>query len=168
MSQLFDVPEELLEFGGNEWYPRGNYEFSIRSVYLNPLGSDDDGDPYDGYVTTEGEELSLRLTDFSPLGNEPEPPSPEVGQFLRICLEDGDQNYLVVDPADKDYKNLAKGKRRLVALARALGEVPSTEFVDALKSGGYNNKRVGATFQEWKMGDKKGGFPKKFFAASTF
>lgn len=165
---LFDVPEEMLEFGGTEWYPKGDYEFSIREVYVNPLGSDEDGNPYDGYASTEGEEMSLRLTDFVPLNGGPEAPSTEVSQFLRITLEDDGLSYYEVDPSDADHKNLAKGKRRLVALAKALGEVPSTEFVDALKSGGFNNSRVGATFQEWKMGDRKGGFPKKFFAASTF
>ena len=168
MTHTFDVPEEMLEFGGNEWYPNGDYEFNIREVYLNELGSDDDGDPYDGYASTEGKELSLRLTDFTPLDGGTEPPSTEVGQFLRICLEDDGLDYLDVDPTDKDHKNLAKGKRRLVALAKAMGEVPSTDFVDSLADGGYNNSRVGATFQEWKMGDKKGGFPKRFFAASSF
>ena len=83
---LFDVPEDALEFGGNEWYPVGTYEFQIREVYINDLGSDDDGEPYDGYASTEGKELSLRLTDFVPLDGGTEPPSTEVGQFLRICL----------------------------------------------------------------------------------
>lgn len=167
-STLFDVPEEMLEFGGNEWYPVGRFEFAIREVYVNDLGSDEEGEPYDGYASTEGKEVSLRLTDFVPLNGEPEPPSTEVGMFLRICLEDDGIDYLEVDPTDKDHKNLAKGKRRLVALARALGEVPSSDFVDALCDGGYNGKLAGAEFQEWKMGDRKGGFPKKFFAASSF
>lgn len=165
---LFDVPEDALEFGGNEWYPIGTYEFQIREVYMNDLGSDDDGEPYDGYASTEGKELSLRLTDFVPLDGGTEPPSTEVGQFLRICLEDDALDYLSVDLTDKDHRNLAKGKRRLVAIARALGEIPSTEFVEALSEGGFNGKGMGADFKEWKMGDNKGGFPKRFFAASSF
>jgi hypothetical protein len=168
MTQLFDVPEDLLEFGGQDWYPVGDYEFEIDESYVNDLGEDEEGNPFSGYVSSDGAELSLRVKDFVPLNGENPPPSENVGQFVRICLEDNGMTYIEVDPTDSEYKQLAKGKRRLVAIARALGEIPSDEFVDQLREGKFKGARIGATFQEWKMGDRKGSFPKKFFAANSF
>ena len=65
------------------------------------------------------------------------------------------------------FAQLAKGKRRLVAIAQAIGETPSDSFVEGLRTGDFNGQTLTATFQEWKMGDRKGSFPKKFGASTT-
>ncbi len=171
-GRVFEVPEEALEFGGGtDWYPTGEYEFTIAEVYTNTLGETDEGEPFQGFVTSDGEQLSVQINNFVPLNGAEDPPSELVSQFIRICTKDGDQDYVTVDPADKDFKQLAKGKRRLVAIAQAIGETPSDSFVEGLRTGDFNGQTLTATFQEWKMGKgtdaRKGSFPKKFGASAT-
>ena len=172
MTQVFDVPEDMLEFGGTDWYPVGEYQFQIAEVTTFPLGEDKEGNPFDGFMTSEGEQVSLQLNNFQPLGQGDAPPSELVSQFLRICTQDGDQNYITVDPSDQDFKQLAKGKRRLVAIARTLNETPSDEFVEQLTAGAHNSRQLCAEFVRWEMKRKdgttgKGSYPKRFWAATT-
>jgi len=167
-NRVFDVPEELLEFGGGtDWYPTGEYEFTIAEVYTNTLGETEDGEPFRGFVTSDGEQLSVQINNFTPLNGADEPPSELISQFIRICTRDGDQDYVTIDPGDKDFAQLSKGKRRLKAIANSIGETADDNFVDGLRAGDFNGQTLTATFQEWKMGDRKGSFPKKFGASAT-
>ena len=166
---LFNIPEELLEFGGSDWYPIGEYEGEIEEVYSNDLAEDDDGNPYQGFQTSDGEQLSLQFGGFTPLAGAEEAPGNDK-VFVKVCLKDGSMDVHTVDAKDKDYQQLAKGKRRLAALAQALGYEGSdaVEFVDDLRNGAFNGKRFGIKWQKWTQGKgdnkRSGAFPAKFFA----
>jgi len=179
-DRVFSVPEEDLEFGGGtDWYPIGQYGFTIQDVYPNDLGQTEDGEPFQGFMTTDGEQLSVLMSHFIPLNGGEEPPSEAIGTFLRITTRDGDQDYVTVDPRDSEFEQLAKGKRRLAAIAAAIGETPSDNFVDALRTGQLNGKKLNANFQKWTFPEQKdktgivirekreGSFPTKFWATMT-
>lgn len=168
-NRLFDVSDEDLEFGGTDWYPIGEYGCTIRNVYENELGQTEEGEPFNGFATTDGSQLSIQFDNFIPLNAEPTPPTEKVSAFVRICTRDGDQDYVSIDANDKTYSKLATGKKRLVALARALGETPSDQFVADLQSGAYNGTNLTVNWKEWTIGKgddiKKGSFPIKFAAS---
>lgn len=163
MSLLPHVSDDLLDFGGSDWYPLGDWSFKILEIYENDLGMQPDGSPFRGFQTTDGEQISLRIGEFQPLGGQESPPGNNM-QFIKICLRDGAKDITTVDPADREYRELAKGLRKAVAIARVLGEEPSMEFVEALRKGDFNDRRrIGATFVEWRANNSKGSYPKKFF-----
>lgn len=174
-DRLFSMAEEEEEIGGGDrWYPKtGDYEFTIEDVFSNPLGSTEDGEPFRGFATTEGEQLSIQMSNFTALNGAEEPPSPFAGDFLNICTKDGDQDYVTVDHADETFKKLAQGKKRLHGIARALGETPSDKFVNDLRDGSLNGSVLRATFQESSIKDGdgnvtwKGSWTRKFWASST-
>lgn len=157
--------------GGTDWYPVGEYQFTIQDVYTNTLGQTDKGEPFAGFMTIKGEQLSIQMSNFIPLNGGEDPPSQLVSQFLRITTKDGDQDYVTVDPKDQDFEQLAKGKRRLAAIATVLNETPSDGFVNALRDGDLNGTTLSANFRKWKMGKgdeaREGSFPTKFWASAT-
>ena len=174
-DRVFSVPEEEQEIGGGErWYPKtGDYEFTIQDVFSDPLGTTEDGEPFRGFATTEGENLVIQMSNFIALNGAEEPPSVFAGDRLRICTQDGDQDYVTVDSSDEIFKKLAQGKRRLHGIARALGETPSDKFVNALRDGDLNGSKLRATFQESSIKDDdgnvtwKGSWTRKFWASAT-
>ena len=179
-DRVFSVPEEDLEFGGGaDWYPIGDYEFTIQDVYPNPLGQTEDGEPFRGFMTTDGEQLSIQASNFIPLNGAPDPPSQLVSTFIRITIRDGDQDYVTVDPKDADFDQLAKGKRKLAAIAAAIGETPNDSFVNALRDGDLNGTHLAASFRKWTFPEQtdksgtvirekiEGSWPTKFWASAT-
>jgi hypothetical protein len=157
------VSDDQLEFGSDSWYPVGEYEMVIQTVYENPLGQTSDGKPFNGYQTTDGEQISLQVGDFTPLNGSVSAPGNNKA-FIKICLRDGDMDITQVDPSDRTYRQLAQGLRKIHALANALGEDASVEFVKALAEGHFNGTKVGASWQKWSNNGKSGSFVKKFFA----
>jgi hypothetical protein len=160
---LPEVTDSQLEFGGDNWYPVGEYEMVIQEVYENPLGQTSDGRPFNGYQTTDGEQLSLQVGDFVPINGSNGPPGNNK-QFVRICLRDGSKDITSVDPDDTGYRQLAQGLRKIHAIAKALGEEPTMDFVKALGDGQFNGRRVGAKWQKWERNGKKGAFVHKYFS----
>ena len=165
---VFGVPEEMEEVGGGgDWLPKGNYQFTIADIYEQALKGDDNGDPYKGFATTEGEQISIRVNELVALNGEDPAPSETSSTFIKLTLSDGDQTFVTVDPSSETHDKLAKSKRRLVALAHALGETPSEGFVQSLRDGDFNDRKACADFRIWKMGDNEGNWTAKFWESST-
>ena len=165
MGLFSDVTPDMLEFGGGaEWYPKGEYEVTLEQVHIQDLPSGADGQPWNGYVTTEGEQLSVQLGNFSPTKGAEAPPGNNK-MFLKLVLSDGDLMVFDVPPRDDQYVELAKSKRRLASLAEALSvpnDVTPQQFLSDLRSGAYDNSVVGSTWALWRRGDKHGAYPAKF------
>jgi len=174
-DRLFSVAEEEEEIGGGtNWYPKtGDYEFTIQGVYSNPLGQTDEGEPFRGFATTEGEQLGIDMNNFIALNGAEEPPDSSANDILNICTKDGDEDYVTVDASDAIFSKLATGKKRLHGIARALGETPSDKFVNDLREGLLNGSTLRATFQESEIKDGdgnitwKGSWTRKFWASTT-
>ena len=149
------VSDDQLEFGSESWYPVGDYEMTIQAVYENALGQTADGKPFNGYQTTDGEQISLQVGDFLPINGSTSPPGNNKA-FIKICLRDGTMDITQVDPSDRTYKQLAQGLRKVHAIANALGEEPSVEFVKALADGQFKDARLGATWQKWSNNGNSG------------
>ena len=117
MSLFDDVTPEQMEFGGgNDWFPTGDYEFTIQDTFDGTLGETADGEPFEGFVTSDGEQLSILVGDFVPVNGGPNPPGNNTA-FIRITLRDGDTTIHEVAADDKTLTQLAKSRRRLAALA---------------------------------------------------
>lgn len=164
MGLFSDVTTDMLEFGGGaDWYPKGDYEVALDKVYTQDLPSSPEGEPYRGYVTTEGEQVSIQFGDFTPNNGADAPPGNNKA-FLKIVLRDGEMGVVNVDPKDENYTELAKGKRRLASLAEAL-EVTyddPQDFIDDLKAGVFNGSRLMSTWVRWARGGREGSYPSKF------
>jgi hypothetical protein len=164
MGLFADVTTDMMEFGGGaEWYPKGTYEVTIEQVHIQDLPSSPEGLPYNGYVTTEGEQLSIQFGNFTAINGAESPPGNNK-MFLKLVLSDGDLMVFDVPPRDDLYVELAKSKRRLAAIADALGvdNVTPDEFVSNLRSGKYDGCVMGSNWALWRRGDKHGAYPSKF------
>ena len=155
------VTDSQLEFGGDNWFPVGEYEMTIQEVYENPLGQTSEGRPFNGFQTTDGEQISLQVGDFVPTNGATNPPGNNK-QFIRVCLRDGGKDITTIDPDDTTYRQLAQGLRKVHALAKALGEEPTMDFVKALSEGHFNGRTIAARWQKWERNGKKGAFVHKF------
>ena len=164
MGLFADVTPDMMEFGGGaEWYPKGEYEVTIEQVHEQDLPSGRDGAPWDGYVTTEGEQLSIQFGNFVAVNGAEAPPGNNK-MFLKIVVRDGHATVDTVSPRDDEYVELAKGKRRLASIAEALGVDSGTpdDFIDALRSGKYDGSVVKSKWAHWRRGEKHGAYPTKF------
>ena len=166
MGLFEDVSKDMMEFGGggSDWYPVGTYEVTLDEVRLQDLPETDDGEPWKGYATADGEQLSIQFGNFVPTEGAKDPPGNNK-MFLKVLLRDGAMKVMDVAPKDPDYYELGKGKRRLASLADAL-QIPDTvtpvEFIEGLKNGEYNGSVVGSRWQKWARGNKEGSYPAKF------
>ncbi len=164
---VFGVPEEMEDLGGGgDWLPKGDYQFTIAAITEFPLG-DDDGEPFIGFATTEGEQISVRVNELVPLNGADPAPSETSSTFIKLVLVDGDETFVTVDPSSETHDKLAKSKRRLVGLAHALGETPSEGFVQSLRDGDFDGQSACADFRIWKTPTNTGNWTARFWASTT-
>lgn len=170
MGLFDDVTTDMMEFGGGaDWYPKGEYEVVIEAIHMQDLPSTNDDEPFRGYVTTEGEQLSVQFGEFTAVNGADAPPGNNK-MFLKVVLADGVMDVYEVEPKDDLYVELAKGKRRLASLAAALDvtEGSAQDFVTDLRNGVYNGSRLGSNWVRWTRGNpksddfKQGSYPSKF------
>jgi hypothetical protein len=138
--------ESFFEVGGaaGDFQPAaGPWQMTLEAIYEQDLPSDDQGEPFRGYVTTEGRIISVQFGDLVPLDGQPD--AGNFKFFQKFCLVDGEVDITSGEAQTEgtEYQQVNKGLRRLGSLAPALGQTLSTEFVDALTSGLYNNRQVG-------------------------
>ena len=150
MAEIF-VPQELLTIeGGSDFIPdSGPWQMVLEQVYEAELPSDENGDPFQGYVTTDGEQVNLQFGTLQPMNGQEGPPGNNKF-FVRMTLRDGDEDITTLDVADSktDYRNLRTSVRRLASLSLALGQNFSTEFVENLRSGEFKDRAVIADLQK--------------------
>jgi hypothetical protein len=160
MADIF-VPQDLLTIeGGSDFIPdSGDWQMRLEEVYEAELPSDDDGNPYQGYVTTDGEQINLQFGTLQPMNGQTGPPGNNKF-FVRITLRDGEEDITTLDVTDKqtDYRNLRTSIRRLASLAPAMGQTFSTEFVEYLRQGEFKDKAVIADLQKGKKSSWVRGF----------
>lgn len=151
MPEIF-VPQELLTIeGGSDWIPdSGDWQMKLEEIYESELPSDENGEPFQGYVTSDGEQINLQFGTLQPMNGQADPPGNNKF-FVRITLRDGDEDITTLDVSEAtDYRNLRTSIRRLASLAPALGTTFSTEFVEYLRSGQFKDKAVIADLQKGK------------------
>ncbi len=165
---VFSVPEEQEKIGGGgDWLPKGDYQFTIADIFEQPLKGDEDGNPYPGFATTEGEQISILVNELVALNGAEVAPSDGSSTFIRLTLSDGNETYVTVDPSSETHDKLAKSKRRLVGLAKALGVTPSEGFVQSLRDGDFDGQSACADFRIWKTATNTGNWTASFWASAT-
>jgi len=152
MADIF-VPQDLLTIeGGSDFVPdTGDWQMTLEEIHEAELPSDEAGNPFQGYVTTDGEQINLQFGTLQPMNGQ-EGPSGNQKFFVRLTLRDGDEDITTIDVADAktSYNKLRSSTRRLASLAPALGQTFSTEFVDFLRQGQFKDRQVIATLQKTK------------------
>ena len=153
MADIFVPQEDRVIEGGSDWVPdTGDWQMTLEEVYEAELPSDENGNPYQGYVTTDGEQINLQFGSLQPLNGQ-EGPSGNQKFFVRMTLRDGDEDITTIDTKDKqsEYSKLRTSKVRLASLAHeGFGANFSTEFVDFLRQGEFKDRQVIADLQKMK------------------
>lgn len=178
MGLFSDVTPEQMEFGaGDGWYPLGEYAFAIVGANVAEGSGDQNGNPFDGFETTDTETLFVQLAYFEPLNGGSEPPSELVRQSIKIPIRDGDTSLFDVTVPKKgtraeSHASLVKGRRRLAQLAAEVDadriSGSDTQFVADLQTDEYRNAnnsedlRLSAEFAKWSNGDRTGSYITKF------
>jgi len=146
---------ESLVGGDDRPFPPGPWQGVIEEVRTKPLPSNN-GQPFAGYETTDGEILTLILGQNRPLDGQE-----DVGNrkfFVDIVLRDGNRQMGEVDITEREvpYWQLQRSARIVANLARALGQVEEVQmpdgstavavmegFVDALAAGQFDGTQIG-------------------------
>ncbi len=140
----------------------GAWRGTIESVEERPLPSTNDGKPFAGYTSTDGERLAIVIG-----GQVPQEGQKDVGgrkRFIDIVLRDDIHTYDNTDPMEQgaDWWQLQRSMRLVMNLAIALGAASKVgdsytlndTFIEDLKAGNFNGMPVGYTVYH-RQGKKK-------------
>lgn len=139
----------------NTPFPTGPWVGTIDYARSKDLPSNEKGEPFKGYTSTEGEIIAIRMGSNEPLDGQESVKNRKF--FVDLCIADGEYDMTNIDLADREHKawQLQNGVRNLMRLAIALGSaqlegdngssrwVISEGFVDSLRAGEFDGTRVG-------------------------
>lgn len=155
MTGLFTIPKrntESLRGSGDQPFGAGQWVGTIEEIFIkDDLPSDNEGKPFAGYASTEGEEISIQLGSNTPLDGQE-----DVGNrkfFVQITTADNGLTLATVDTTERKapHWKLQRSVALTANLAIALGYVEDDgenvtvreDFIDALKDGAFKDQKIG-------------------------
>lgn len=143
--------ESLRGSDSEKIFSAGAWRGKILQTDVKDLPSRNDGSPFAGYQSTEGQRLAVRIGENTPVDGQD-----DVGGMLwfeDIVLQDGELDIYSIDVTAKNHPSwqLQKSARKLVNLAMALGQTEEVDgnvvvnegFVEALAAGEFNGTELG-------------------------
>lgn len=159
-DQLIMVPAKDAEAGlassGQSVFPEGNYSGRIDVVRSRTIPVGNDGEPFAGFSTDDGEVLGIQIGSCKALEGQE-----EVGErkiFVDIVTRDGENDLTNVNLKDRGVAHwkLQQSARLSINLAIALGVAElqdangdgtfwtaPTSFIDSLRAGEYDGMNIG-------------------------